>query len=68
MTHPLRSAEISIFNRKSTVFVVSTNTDTDCILIHNFKNFKVAFKGSLKVALINMVAILGIPAKRFMTS
>ena len=34
--HPLRSADISIFPQKSSTFVISRNTDTGCILIHNF--------------------------------
>ena len=36
VTHPLSSAEISIFYRKSANFAVSKNTDIDCNLIHNF--------------------------------
>ena len=34
--HPLSSADISIFNQKSANFVISRNTDTDCISMHNF--------------------------------
>ena len=36
VTHPLSSADIRIFHRKSANFAVSRNTDIDCILIHNF--------------------------------
>ena len=36
VTHPLNSADISIFHRKSANFVISRNTDIDCILLHNF--------------------------------
>ena len=36
VAHSLSSADISIFSRKSTTFVISRNTDMDCILIHNF--------------------------------
>ena len=36
MTHPLSSADISIFYRKSAIFVVSGNTGIDCILMYNF--------------------------------
>ena len=36
VTHPLSSADISIFHRKSANFVISRNTDIGCILIHNF--------------------------------
>ena len=36
VTHPLRSADISIFHRKSAIFVISGNTGIDCILMHNF--------------------------------
>ena len=36
VTHYLSSADISIFHRKSANFTISRNTDTDCILKHNF--------------------------------
>ena len=62
MTHPLRSADISIFHWKSTTFVISRNTDIDTILIHNFYFLKTFFD-SLEVDLTNMVAILMVSAK-----
>ena len=39
VTHPLTSADISIFYRKSANFVTSRNTDIDFILVHNFNYF-----------------------------
>ena len=39
VTYPLSCADISIFSWKSANFVLSRNTDTDCILIHNFQFF-----------------------------
>ena len=39
VTHPLSSADISIFQRKSANFAISRNTDIDCILIHDFYLF-----------------------------
>ena len=36
VTHPLISADINIFHQRSAAFVVSRNTDINCILIHNF--------------------------------
>ena len=39
VTHPLSSADISIFHRKSANFAISRNADIDCILIHNFYLF-----------------------------
>ena len=36
MTHPLNSADISIFHRKSANFAISRNTGIDYILAHNF--------------------------------
>ena len=36
VTHTLTSADISIFYRKSAHFVISRNTDIDCILVHKF--------------------------------
>ena len=35
MIHPLRSADIIIFSPEIKNFVISRNTDIDCILIHN---------------------------------
>ena len=35
IVHPLSSADISIFRRKSENFAISRNTDIDCILTHN---------------------------------
>ena len=61
VTHHLSSADISIFHRKSLIFVIARNTDKDCILIHNF--YFLTFFESLKVVLKNMVAILMISAK-----
>ena len=51
---PLILFTSTFFHRKSATLVISRNTDTDCILIHNFYFFK--------VLLINMVAILMISA------
>ena len=36
MTHSLGSGDINNFQQKSITFVISRNTDTDCILKHNF--------------------------------
>ena len=33
---PVTSADISIFHWKSANFVISRNTDIDCILVHDF--------------------------------
>ena len=38
MTHPLRSADIT-FYQKSATFVILRNTDKDCILMHNLYLF-----------------------------
>ena len=43
-------------------FVISINTDKDCISMHNSQFFLTLFE-SLKVFLMNMVAILMIPVK-----
>ena len=40
-THPLSSADISIFHRKLANFAISRNTDIDFILIHNFLFFQI---------------------------
>ena len=53
MAHPLSSADIRVFHWKSATFVTSRNTDIDCIASNSFNFFE-----SLKVVLINMVAIL----------
>ena len=50
-----------IFPRKSAIFVMSRNTDIDCVLIHNL--FCFTFFELLKVVLINLVKILMISAK-----
>ena len=34
VTHPLSSADIAFFHRKSTNLAMSRNTDIDCILMH----------------------------------
>ena len=39
VTHPMSSADINIFHRKSANFAISRNTEIDCILIHNFYLF-----------------------------
>ena len=39
VTHPLSSADTSIFYWKSAHFAISRNTDLDCILMHYFKFF-----------------------------
>ena len=36
VTHPLSSADISIFLPDSENYAISRNTDRDCILMHNF--------------------------------
>ena len=36
VTHPLCSAEISVFSPEISKFAISRNTNIDCILIHNF--------------------------------
>ena len=38
VAHPLSSADISIFQRKSANFVISRNADIDCILKQIFCN------------------------------
>ena len=50
------------FHRKLVTFVISRNTDIDCILIHKKSNSFTFFE-SLKVVLINMVVILMMSAK-----
>ena len=62
MTHPLGSADISIFYQKSTTFVLVRNTDKNCILMLKFYFFNIFFE-SLKVVLITMLAILMMSAK-----
>ena len=39
VTHPLSSADISIFQQKSANFATSRNADIDYTLIHNFYLF-----------------------------
>ena len=56
ITHVGSSVDIKVFYRKSAIFAVSINTDKNCILTHNFY-FLTTFE-SLKVVLINVVAIL----------
>ena len=53
----LSSADVTFFHRKSPNFTISSNTDIDYILTHNFWFFFTFFE-SLKVFLINMFAIL----------
>ena len=60
MTHQLSSVDISIFQRKSTTFVVSRNIDKDFLLIQNFYYFLAVM--FLKVVVTNTVAILMISA------
>ena len=59
--HPMSSADIALFHQKSTTFVVSNNKDINCILI-KFLILLTIFE-SLKVVLINIVAILMMSAK-----
>ena len=40
VTHPLGSAYIAFFQRKSAAFAISRNTGINCILIHNFSFFQ----------------------------
>ena len=56
MTHSRGSGDINNFQQKSITFVISRNTDTDCILKHNF--YFLTLAESSKVVLIKMVAIL----------
>ena len=49
----------AFFQRKSATFVISRNTDVDCILVFNF----LTLFESLKVVLIKMFAILMMSAK-----
>ena len=42
---------------KSAIFVISINTNVDCILMYNFSFFLLTFFESLKAVLINMVSI-----------
>ena len=56
MTHSLGSGDINNFQQKSITFVISRNTDTDCILKHNF--YFLTLTEPSKVVLIKMVAIL----------
>ena len=55
MKHHLSSADVTIFYRKSTIFVISRNADLDCILIYDFYLFKTFFESG-EVVLINTVA------------
>ena len=57
----MSSTETSIFSRESATFLISRNTDIDCISIHNFR--PLILFDSLKVVLINMVAIFMMEAK-----
>ena len=52
----------AVFHRKSATFVVSRNTDTDCILIHNFLILLTFFE-SLRVVSIIVVEIMMMSAK-----
>ena len=52
---------LAFFHRKSAIFVISRNTNIDCILKYNF--YFLAFFESLNIALINVAAILITPAK-----
>ena len=61
MTQSSSSTDISIFHRKSTTFVLSRDINVNCILIDISNSFD--FLESLKVVLINMVAILMMSAK-----
>ena len=60
MTQPLNLLT-SFSHRKSAIFVISGNTDNNCILIQNFKFFWPFLV--LQVFLTNIIAILMIPAK-----
>ena len=62
VTHPLTSADISIFHRQSANFVISRNTDIDCILVHIFYFFQF-FMSLLEILLIKLVIILTMSAK-----
>ena len=62
MTHPLSSADISIFHRKSRNFTISRNTDIDCISDTEFL-IPLTFFESLKIVSIKMVKILMMSAK-----
>ena len=62
VTHTLSSADISIFHRKSANLALSRNADIDCMLVLNFQVFFTQFE-SLRISLINMIAILIISAK-----
>ena len=48
---------------KSAIFVISINTNVDCILMYNFSFFLLTFFESLKAVLINMVSIWTMSAK-----
>ena len=55
LTHPLGSADISVFSWEISNFVISRNTNIDCTLIHN--SLIVLNCESSKVALVIMVTI-----------
>ena len=61
VTHPWVLLTSEIFHLKSANFVMSRNTDIDCILIHNFQflNFSWVFQDFL----INLVTIMMMSAK-----
>ena len=61
-THPISSADISIFSVEISKFAILTNTDIDCIVLHNFL-FILTFFESLKFVLINMVTIFMMSSK-----
>ena len=50
------------FHCKSAGFAVSSNTNIDCVLVHNFL-FRLTYFECLKIFLINMVTILMMSAK-----
>ena len=62
VTHPLISADISVFHRKSGNFVISRNRDKDCILAQNSSFFLNSLE-SLNIFLINLVIILMMSTK-----
>ena len=62
VTHPLNSADISIFHRKSANFAILENTNIDYILVYNFSFFYFSLS-LLKNFWIDMVTIFMVSAK-----
>ena len=51
--HPLVSAEISIFNRKSANFAISEKTDIDCIIHILIQNYSTVLINITKILMMS---------------